>query len=443
MDDDTPEPLKTAATPASGPTRPTLPNFVSFALAVALVWLGGQFLRQGVSDNLLNKEPELAVLWQGDSSDAVARLARMRLETRDPSGAVRLAVKSLQLSTLNAQALTTYGLAMDALRQPAIANRAMTLAGQRGWRDLPTQVWLFRRDLLASDFPDGIDHADALMRRVPEPPFVIFRILEVAARDPRAIGPLSDRIAAGPQWRLPFFVFLSAMEKPPATGVAGQLLARAAAGPSPPSDQEVGAYLVALAGQGKYAEAEAAWRQLTPGAAQEGAVHDGAFERPARATPFDWALTNGVGWTATIADSPDPAHGRALRIDYDGVSTPPPLRQLIVLSPGDYRLNGRMLDVGGGGQAFRWRLICAGATDALVRAASPAGTAGQWRAFSAAFTVPPSACPAQWLDLSVTEGDLPKDITVWYDDLGIVPANSVAPKAQTPAPQLAQGESKR
>ena len=92
MDDDTPD------APRPAPRRPSLPNFVSFAMAVALVWLGGQFIRQGVSDNALGHNPETAVLWWGDSSDAIAQLARVRLQTRDASGAARLAVKAIQSS---------------------------------------------------------------------------------------------------------------------------------------------------------------------------------------------------------------------------------------------------------------------------------------------------------------------------------------------------------
>jgi hypothetical protein len=429
MNDDAPEPG-----PAEGPRRPSLPNFVSFAMAVALVWLGGQFVRQGVSDNLLASNPPLAMLWMGDSSDALAGLARLRLVTRNPGGAARLAVKSLQLSPLNAPALTTYGLAMDALQQPALADRAMTLAGRRGWRDLVTQVWLFRRDLLGGDFKDAFDHADALMRRVPEPPLPMLAILAVAARNPAAIGPLADRLAANPSWRERFFIFLTTAARPPATGVAGQLLERLASGPARPSDEEVGFYLTALAAQGKFQEAEAAWRQLTPGVAHDGYVHDGDFERPARTTPFDWWLRSGVGWSAAIADSPDPTHGHALRIDYDGVSRPQPLRQLIVLPPGAYRLSGRMLNAGDGDDSgFVWRVICVGAADPLARAPLPPGPAGQWRTFSADFSIPASACPAQLLDLAADEGDLPKDVTLWYDDLAIAPAAGVAPKQQASA----------
>jgi hypothetical protein len=429
MNDDTPGPA-----PAAAPRRPMLPNFVSFFMAVALVWLGGQFIRQGVSDNLLNDQPELAMLWMGDSSDAVAQLARYRLRTRDPSGAARLAKKALQLAPLNAPALTTFALAMDAQRQPIVASRAMTLAGQRGWRDLVTQIWLFRRDLLAADFKDAFDHADALLRRVPAPPAPVLRLLALAARDPNAVGPLADRLAANPGWRPFFFVYLGAYEKPPATEVTGRLLTRLQAGPaaSRPTDEEVGFYLAALAAQGKYQEAEAAWRQLTPGS-RAGYVHDGDFERPARTTPLDWWLNSGVGWTASIADSPDRSHGRALRIDYDGVSKPIPLRQLVVLPPGAYRLTGRMLDAGDGGSAgFAWRVICVGAPDPLAKAPSPAGGAGQWRTFSADFVVPTSGCPAQLLDLAVERPDIQTEITLWYDDLAIAPAAGVAPRTQAP-----------
>lgn len=419
--------------PPSAPRRPSLPNFVSFVMAVALVWLGGQFIRQGVSDNQLGHNPETAVLWWGDSSDAIAQLARLRLQSRNPTGAVRLAVKALQLSPLNASALTTYGLAMDSLHQTAIANQAMTLAGQRSWRDLVSQVWLFRRDVLASDFPDAFNHADALLRRVPEPPPAVLGILAVAARNPAAIGPLTDRLAANPNWRGPFFVYLVGYAKPPATGIAGELLTRLAAGPSRPTDEEVGLYLASLAAQGKYQAAEAAWRTLTPGAGHDGYVHDGDFERPARTTPFDWWLRGGIGWAAAIADSPDPAHGHALRVDYDGVSHPQPVRQLIVLPPGSYRFSGRMLDAGdGGASGFAWRVACVGATDPLAKAPAPAGPPGQWRTFSADFSVPATACPAQLLDLAADQGELTKNITLYFDDLAIVAGAAVAPKQQAP-----------
>jgi hypothetical protein len=308
----------------------------------------------------------------------------------------------------------------------------MTLAGRQGWRDLPTQVWLFRRDLLAFDFSDALDHADALLRRVNDPPPPVLNVLAAVGRDPRAQPLLADHLAANPSWRERFFVFAIALARPPAVDVAGRLLTRLAASPAKPTDEEVGMYLAALAEQRRYQEAEAAWRALTPGATQ-GFVHNGDFALPARTTPFDWWLTSGIGWTASLAASPDPSHGQALRIDYDGVSKPLPLRQLIVLAPGAYRLSGQMLDTGGAGApGFAWRLVCPGIDDPLARAPAPQGLGGAWQSFSADFTVPTTGCPAQLLDLVVERSDVPKDITVWFDNLAIAPTGGVAPKTQAP-----------
>src|ERR1700722_12353924 len=148
--------LDAAETRAPAPAAArTPPNFVGFVLTIAMVWLGGQFVTQGVSDHFLGSDPELAVLSRGDSADAVAALARKRLIGHDRDGAARLAGRALQLAPLNASALATYGFAMDELGRQPQADRAMTVAGRLGWRDVVTQIWLFRRLLLAGDFEGG------------------------------------------------------------------------------------------------------------------------------------------------------------------------------------------------------------------------------------------------------------------------------------------------
>ena len=121
---------------------------------------------------------------RGDSADAVAALARQRLTDRNRDGAVRLAGRALQLAPLNASALTTYGVAMDQLGQPQEANRAMSLAGKLGWRDIVTQLWLLRQRLLGADYAAAFDHADALLRRQNVAPRALYLALATAARDP-------------------------------------------------------------------------------------------------------------------------------------------------------------------------------------------------------------------------------------------------------------------
>jgi hypothetical protein len=401
--------------------RPTLPGAVGFALALALVWLGGQVIRQGVSDELLPSRPELAVLWLGESPDALGQLARRRLARGDAANAARLAARALRRSPLDAPALATYGLAMDRLGQPQVADRAVSLAGQRGWRDLPTQIWLMRRDLLSARFAGGFEHADAVLRRDPTPPPVLFAILTAAARDPGAVAPLADRLAANPTWRPAFFAFLADQARPPPTDVIAALTTRLAGGPAPPTDAEIAPYLRVLVSQQRFAEAAAVWRRFTPAAGADG-VYEGDFERPPGSTPFDWSLASSVGWTASIAASPDGARGEALNIEYDGVSPPQPLRQLLVLSPGAYRMSGRFLDERGLDAAlFAWTLACVGADQPLATAPSPPGPAGVWRTFSATLVVPPQGCPAQWLALKSQPANERADTSVWYDDLAISP----------------------
>jgi hypothetical protein len=422
--------LEPSEPPGAGPvTARALPNFVGFVLTIAVVWLGGQFITQGVSDYFLTSDPELAVLWRGDSSDAVAALARERLIGHDRDGAARLAGRALQLAPLNASALTSYGVAMDELGRQPQADRAMTVAGRLGWRDVVTQIWLFRRHLLAGDFEAALNHGDALMRRQDEVPKILLAALTAAARDPRMVDPLARHMALSPAWREPFLVFLTSYATPPATDVAHALLARLANGPTPPTSDELAVYLRQLVGDQKFDQAASQWRQLTRGAGQTGYVYDGDFERPPGATPFDWTFSDGVGWTVDIADAPAQGRGQALSVEYDGVSPPKPLRQMLVLPPGAYRLSGRAYGEGDADPGMlAWGVACATTGQALASVATPQ-TKGRWSAFTVELNVPADRCPAQWLALSAAPGDVRMDIDVWYDDIVVAPIASSPPIA--------------
>jgi hypothetical protein len=425
MSGETPEPAATK--------RPSLPTFVAVALTIALVWLGGQFIRQGVSDSFLDDKPGLSVLWQGDSSDAIGQFARAGLKGRDPQASARLAVKALQRWPLNAPALTTYALAMDQLKRPQAATAAMDVAARLGWRDNLTQVWLFRRELLAGRYVEALNHGDALLRRQFQAPPVLFQILGVVARDPKAAALLTVHLAANPIWRAPFFDLLMTREQPPPLDTVHTLLAGLVGTAAPPTDDELRLYLGSLVRQGKFQQAITDWRQLSPGVVgRVGGVIDGDFERPPGPSPFDWLLRDGVGWTASIDDSPS-GSGKALKVEYDGVSPSPPLIQLLVLAPGAYRLTGRAYDAGGvGSQTLSWTLTCVGADAPIAQALTPSGTPNQWRAFSVDLTVPASGCPAQGLRLVANPGDVREDVAVWYDDLAVSSISAVAPKAQAP-----------
>ena len=400
---------------------------MGFVLTIAAVWLGGQFVTQGLSDHLLTSDPELAVLWRGDSADAVAALARQRLIGGNRDFAVRLSVRALQLAPLNPSALATDGIALDQLGREPAANAAMAVAGKLGWRDAVTQIWLLRQQLLFGDFDAAMNHADALMRRQDDVPAPLLAAVTAAARDPRMTEPLARHLVANPAWREPFIAYLSVYARPPATDVARPLLVRLARGPTPPSDDELAVYLRSLVGAEQFAQAAQDWRLLGGGGRQAGLVYDGDFERPIGQTPFDWTLEHGVGWTATIADAPDGGHGLALRVNYDGVSPPKVVRQMLILPPGAYRLSGRIFDDGDGDpRALAWGVACATSRQVLGGVPTP-GTRGEWTSFALLFAVPPEACPAQWLVLSAAPGDMQRDITAWYDNIGVAALATAGP----------------
>jgi hypothetical protein len=413
-----------------------VPGFVGFALAVALVWLGGQMVRQGVSDDNLADRPLAAVLWGGDSADALTALARQRLIARDDRRAVLYAKRALAHDPLDAPALGIYGAALDAMGQTELADRVMTLAGTRSWRDLTTDVWLFLRRMRQHRYAESFERVDAMMRRSPNAPTILDRIVGAALVDPAAIDPFVRRLAFAPEWRSSLISEL-ASDPHESPAVVYALLQRLAAGPTPPSDLEISVYLKRLVADGAYGQALQAWRTLTRTPAAAGLVNNGGFERAPGSGPFDWSLTDGVGWSAQIAPAPGAGHGAGLEVDYDGVSPPQPTQQLLVLAPGAYRFGGELLSDGlGSPPPLVWAVVCADSGQSLARAPYLPGEASQWRAFSADFVVPPIGCAAQWLRLTADPGEIHTESTVWYDNLQVVPAPAatvIAPLAAAPS----------
>jgi hypothetical protein len=419
----------------AAPPRRRLPAFAAFVLTICAVWLGGQFVTQGLSDYFLDDDPGLAVLWRGDSPDALTRFANFLLPLRRYGTAAQLAARALRISPLNATAIAAYGLALDGAGQADKADQVLTIAGQRSWRDAPTQIWLLKRRLIQGRYAEGIAHIDALLRQEDHYPPLPLAILSAVALEPRAVQPLADRLAFAPAWRTPFFQFMANAPRADIVNAEGVLLAHLTTTPAPPTDQELGFYVNRLLQDRNYQQAAAEWRRLSPPADISPALlNNGDFTRPARQTPFDWQIGSGIGWTAQVGDAPGQDHAKALNVAYDAVSTPQPVRQFLVLPPGAYRFSGMGYDQNGqGADVMAWKVACDGHADALGSVTMSPGPQGQWRPFSVDFTVPATDCEAQTLTLSASPGDVHKDVGVWFDSLAIAPiAAPVAPSAQSP-----------
>jgi hypothetical protein len=199
------------------------------------------------------------------------------------------------------------------------------------------------------------------------------------------------------------------------------LLQALAHGTTPPSKDEVTPYVQRLVRDGRWTDAANALREFTSYGAGAGTrIYNGDFERSAGIPPFTWELGQSVGWTPSIGAAPA-RKGKALRIEYDGFSSPPPVQQTLVLGPGNYVLIADVYEETlSGADKLTWVVNCPGSAQPVARLPYTSHLSQRWQRVRAGFTIPDN-CPSQLLQLVASPGDRHTSIVVWYDNLRIVP----------------------
>lgn len=183
----------------------------------------------------------------------------------------------------------------------------------------------------------------------------------------------------------------------------------------PPAWQPV--LLAKLVEKGETARAYALWRRFTaiPAEASAEAVYDGRFRGLRGSPPFNWQL---------VAGSPGVAERRGeagLEVQYYGRDRADLASQLLVLSPGRYRLMFRAEgEASGEGSNLSWTLSCHGGGNARLLESRLAGITYAARVVAVPFVVP-AGCGAQWLRLTGTPDEFPKAQNVTITDLQIRP----------------------
>jgi hypothetical protein len=305
---------------------------------------------------------------------------------------------------LDVTALRDLGLALDRAGDPESADRLMSFASRLGWRDGPTQAWLFARRLRDGRFAEAFLHADALLRREPDGAMAarLFPVLIAATGIDAARGALIGRLKDAPPWRS---AFLRTMAGTGDIALARAILLALEAGPTPAPPQDVAPYIERLVAAKDYARALADWRTLD-GGHQTGAP-DG--------TPFTWSDTQGEGASSEVSALPGAPGHTALRVAYDGYALPTLPRRLLALAPGPGHLElRRWIQTGPQDSRMTWRMRCDGAGKPLALVTtSPAGAG--WQPVSLDFVVPDTGCGGQWLELEPRPGERRQAIIAWYD----------------------------
>ena len=322
---------------------------------------------------------------------------------------------------LDVVALRSLGLALDRQGDARDAEAVMSFAALRSWRDWPTLVWLIPRRIAQGDYVNALSQADALMRQdidndLREP---LIRLMIAAAADKDARPAVVARLADKPWWRESFLPRLAAQGD--VADVRAVLLGLAKTS-APASGVEAAPFLQRLVDAKDYPGAASLWATLSPArGSSRDLIGDGDFSAPADPTVFGWSVAAGVGATSAIEAPPGGRGGSALRVDYDGFSTPTLPRRLLVLGPGRYRLTWDEWREREAPRRLDWTLRCAD-NGAVVSAVAAAPIGGDWRRSTVMIQVPATACRGQWLSLTATPGERRDPATIWYAGLHLQPA---------------------
>lgn len=359
-----------------------------------------------------------AHIMAGTSARASTFAAEARLMAGDAEGAEALARQALADAPLSADALRTFGLALESQGEAETAGAAMTLAGGLGWRDIPTQLWLADAYIRQGDFAEGLARVDAVARqgqfRAEMRPLLIGAALEPASR-----GDLAERLMTRPPWRAHFFDGAHVLQPDRHDAYEAFLRQFEAAGGSVTAS-EAEAFADNLFDHREYARAQALWRDIV--APTDAVPFDGGFDTAMARTdhgpgPFQWRFADAPGSAARLGSPPGRADERALRAASRGDLRAKIVSQEMALPPGQHMLTAELFVESGPAGGFDWMIECLPVSRPLMSRKAAAPGRG-WRELSYAFAIPADGCDGQRLSL-LLRGSQSGPLAYWFDNIAV------------------------
>ena len=389
---------------------------LSYVLVAGAVWLGWEAVKAPLADR---GQPALAVRLSPTSPEVLRRAAEAELLAGRFENAQALSIDSLSRAPFNARALRVRGLAEAKLGDTARADEMLTLAGNWSLRDDPAHAWLIENRLWRGDYVSAFAHADTLARRRPDLYPSLFRLFKTAAvQDPRALPAIVELLSRSPPWRVPFLEHLH--EEADGAPVVGGLAVALERTESPFTAYELQRLYTFWLAAGRLDGIRELRRRL--GRAPAGALlQNGDFSTSIedQLLPFGWTTETGAGIGTALVEDDVRAGNQAFRLEYDGFASGVFTRQLMLLDPGEYALEGEWrAETPRAEMPVAWQVVCA-ESGAVVNGTGTALREGpaEWSSFRQTFSIPRENCRAQWLQLVAIPGDRRTTIAVWFDKL--------------------------
>src|SRR5690606_2969053 len=301
-------------------------------LGVALLgWLGWTIVQVTRADELAHDHPEAALRIDPNHPQALLRLARKQLDTKQYDAAMATARHLLSVEPGQGDAFTIIALAAVG-RGDDNSEALMRIALQRAPRDLDVRTQAMVAALQKGDLAEGMKQLDAMLRLSPKRGQFLYPAMAQQAMDSAFAAALVATLARNPPWRRSFLASLGGKGTPEAVDhVYAGLEAQGAL-----SEPEIKRWLDRKLRDNQWGEAYALWTgTLDPRPDRLPAVYNGSFEQDPTSIGFDWQKTNTKGVFSALEPASGAGDTRAAHFRSIG---PPPaggdLRQRRLLAPG-------------------------------------------------------------------------------------------------------------
>ena len=372
-------------------------------VVAAALLVAAQVVRNASVGALAERQPDVGT-WpshpQVELNSAMVRIAQASRDRRAVPAPVFAAVSdAARKAPLDPRPFLVRGVQAQVAGDLAYAEQAFSAAQKRDPRSLPAAYFLADHYFRAGDAGRGLNQVVTLARLAPNGIQSIAPYVAAYAQDRSNWPRLRAIFRAQPELADTTLLALAGSARN-----ADTALALADRPQSTSVKPWLAKLLETLVVAGEYQKAKTIWAQLSGFAAPPNAlVTDPSFSARDAPPPFGWQLTS-----STVGLAERQAGGR-LHVIFYGQEEGALARQLLVLSPGTYRLSSRVSGERAGAQALSWTLRCDKAAGELGRT-KLAAAAGGWT-----FQVPPS-CRAQWLELVGAASDIPQQAEVTISD---------------------------
>lgn len=388
----------------------------SAALAAAL--LAYESVSATLANVLVRSEPAHAHRLSPSDGKVTAAAAEESFAvapgTAIDSEAARLARLALRQDATAVSALSVLGLQAQLQRNVAHARELFSYSHQLSRRELRTQIWAIEEAAARGDIARALEHYDRALRTSRRAPDILFPVLARAIAEPAVRAHLLSTLSSESAWGRAFIRYVAANAPEPEAVVP--FFREGAHAGLPIEDDDRSRLVNALVAKGATDQAWGLYGSFRGEASRERS-RDPSFELSTLVPAvFDWNPLRPQGLAASIQRGED---GGVVHFSAGPGVGGTVLRQLQLLPPGLYRIEGRSrgIDQPEYSRPY-WALTCRDGQE-LGRVLLP--NSGDTPArFTGHFRVP-AGCAVQTLSLVVRASDAIAGIQGQIDTVQLVP----------------------